>query len=337
MSADGCDSSVELALAVAAEIGEGPTWDEVTGTLLWVDILAGLIHRFDPSRGTDVMARIGCPVGSLGLRRRGGIVLALAHGFALASSEALDAALPPPRPSARTRYNASLSGQARSDESRSAGKTGGFPPTLVTSPVEGFSVDTTQVRFNDGNVDPEGRFLAGTMHWFERSALGSLYLLEPSGAVREVITDVIVSNGLAVSNDLRSLYYVDSPTGGVDIFDRNPDTGALSRRRRLIEIPRREGSPDGLTLDAEGFLWVAIWGGGQVRRYSSGGRLDRTLRLPVSQVTSLVFGGPRYEDLFITTARVGLSNSALAEQPHAGDVFWAHPGMVGLPSALFAG
>ncbi|WP_327590693.1 SMP-30/gluconolactonase/LRE family protein [Nonomuraea sp. NBC_00507] len=173
-------------------------------------------------------------------------------------------------------------------------------------------------RFNDGKADPWGRFWAGTLVSGTRGA-GTLYRLDPDGALRALVTGVSVSNGLGWSPDGRTFYYADSPTGGVDAFDHDPETGALAHRRRLIDIER--GRPDGLTVDAEGFVWVALWEGGAVQRYSPDGRLTRTVEIPARKVTSCAFGGPGLGTLYVTTARVGLSETELREQPHAGAIF----------------
>lgn len=309
---------VEVALPSRAELGEGPTWDDRTQSLLWVDIVAGRIHRFRPDLVTDVAADVGSTLGSVGLRAGGGLVLALADGLGLASADQVRAALP-------------------EDAGRPppGGRHAGV--ALDYERVPGFVVAGDAVRFNDGKVDPEGRFLAGTMHWHERDPLGALYQLEPGGQVSRLLKDVTVSNGLDVSDDCRTLYYVDSQGGGIDAFDRDPETGSLANRRQVAEVPRSGGVPDGLTLDHEGCLWVAVWGAGQVRRFSPDGRLVGVVEVPAKQVTSVAFGGARLDELFITTARIGQAPTALAAQPRAGDLFWCRPGVSGRPWPRFAG
>ena len=123
----------------------------------------------------------------------------------------------------------------------------------------------------------------------------------------------------------------------MDLFDTDPDTGALSGRRPFVAVPDADGIPDGLTLDAEGCLWLAIWDSGEVRRFTPEGRLDTVVRLPACQVTSAAFGGPDLGTLYITTAWEGLSPAARAEQPHAGDIFACVPGVTGRPPFLFGG
>lgn len=173
-------------------------------------------------------------------------------------------------------------------------------------------------RFNDGKADAWGRFWAGTMLRGTRGA-AAFYRLDPDGSLHTMFTGVSVSNGLGWSPDGKSMYYADSPTGQVDVFDHDPDTGALTNRRTLITAER--GHPDGLTVDADGFLWVAMWNGWAVQRFAPDGRLDRTVELPVQRVTSCTFGGSDLSTLYVTTARHGLSDRQLAEQPLAGGIF----------------
>ena len=200
--------------------------------------------------------------------------------------------------------------------------------------VPGFSIDRTALRFNDGKPDPWGNFIAGTMAWDETgNPPGSLYRLSPDGAVTELFGDVGLSNGLDWTDDRRLFYYSDTTIGRVDVFDCAPDTGALSGRRPFVDAAQ----PDGLTLDAEGCLWLAVWGSGEVRRYTPDGRLDTVVRLPAWQVTSAAFGGPDLATLYITCAWEGLTPAERAEQPHAGDIFACTPGVPGRPPFLFAG
>jgi len=142
-----------------------------------------------------------------------------------------------------------------------------------------------------------------------------------------------LSNGLDWSDDQKMFYYADSLSGGVDVFGTDPDTGALSGRRRFITVSG--GSPDGLTLDAESCLWLAVWGTGELRRYTPAGTLDTVVRLPVSQVTSAAFGGADLSSLYITTARENFTPADWQAQPQAGDIFACTPGVTGRLPYLF--
>ena len=192
------------------------------------------------------------------------------------------------------------------------------------------------LRFNDGACDPGGRFLAGTMAYDFRPGAGSLYRLERDLSVSRLIESVTISNGIGWSPDGSTMYYADTPTRRIDAFDYDVDSGAMTRRRPFVEI-EGEGRPDGLCVDVEGAVWVALWPGWSVRRYLADGTLDAILPLPVGQVSSCVFGGPALDELFITTAWSTLSDEQRAAQPLAGSLFRASVGTHGVPRESFAG
>ena len=189
------------------------------------------------------------------------------------------------------------------------------------------------VRMNEGGCDPHGAFYCGSMAYDVEAGAGSLYRLDPDGTVDVVVSGVTISNGLAWSPDGGTAYYVDTPTQRIDAFDYEQGRG-LSGRRAVVEVSSEDGSPDGLTIDSEGCLWVALWGGGAVRRYTPDGRLDAVVPLPVSQVTACTFGGAGLDQLYITTSRDGL---ATGDQPEAGALFRLTPGVRGLPTLPYAG
>jgi sugar lactone lactonase YvrE len=190
---------------------------------------------------------------------------------------------------------------------------------------------------NDGACDPNGRFWAGTVAPDGRPNSGILYRVEANGEVVSVVTGIGMSNGIDWSLDGLTMYHVDTRAGAVDAFSFDPELGTLSDRRRLIEIDSRDGVPDGLTVDAEGALWVAIWGGSHLRRYSPSGTMLSTATVPVSHVTSCIFGGPDLNVLYVTSARIGLHQAALARQRSAGGVFALNVGVRGRPSFRFDG
>ena len=192
------------------------------------------------------------------------------------------------------------------------------------------------IRFNDGKCDPTGRFWAGTMPYDEVRPVGSLYRLDPDGVVTRVLDGVTISNGLAWSLDGRTLYYIDTPTRCIDAFSFDTETGSITDRRTVVRIPDGVGWPDGMTIDTEGGLWVALWGGWAVHRYLDG-RLERVVNTPVAQPTSCAFGGPDLDELFITSAWKGLSPAERAAQPLAGSLFRLRPGVRGVAPVQFAG
>jgi sugar lactone lactonase YvrE len=186
------------------------------------------------------------------------------------------------------------------------------------------------LRMNEGGCDPDGRFYCGSMAYDKRPGAAALYRLDPDRSVKVVLENVTVSNGLDWSPDGSLAYYNDTDTGRVDIFDYEPEAG-LSGRRPFVET---EARPDGLTVDAEGGVWVALSNAGAVRRYTADGALDDVVELPVTKVTACAFGGPRLDELFITTSREGLDTGV---EPAAGSLFRTVPGVTGLPVREFAG
>ncbi|MCL6538916.1 MAG: SMP-30/gluconolactonase/LRE family protein [Acidothermus sp.] len=261
--------------------------------LRWVDMLAGDVLGMD---GERVGRRhVGSVAAALRPRARGGMVIAVERGFVLCDGDPLDPGVP-----------------LR------------LLPELWTDPT---------VRMNDGGCDPHGRFYCGSMAYDQAVGRGTLYRLDPDGSCHVVLTGVTVSNGIDWSPDGTRVYYNDSPTHRVWVFDDDPDAG-LTRRRVLVEIPDDDGVPDGLTVDAEGGIWVALYGGGAVHRYRPDGVLDHVIRLPVSRVTACTFGGADLRDLYITTSREGLPDGA---EPGAGALFRARPGVLGRLPRTFAG
>ena len=192
-------------------------------------------------------------------------------------------------------------------------------------------------RMNDGACDPAGRLWAGTMATDLSPSAGSLYRINSSLQVTPVLENVSISNGLDWSPDGRTLYFTDSTTKRVDAYDFDIDTGKIHNRRLLVDLPDPIATPDGMAVDAEGTIWVAMWDGGCVRRFSPDGTLLETLLLPVARPTSVAFGGPTLNQLFVTSARNGLTSRQLQDQRHAGALFVLEPGVTGRPPYLFRG
>lgn len=280
-----------VAANVHSIVGEAPTWDHMTGTLIWVDIHGKLVNRLDPESGEvrsqAVPQRIGCAVPTAS----GGLLLALEDGFWLAGAVAED-------------------------------------PRLVTG-VEGKPADA---RFNDGTCDRAGNFVAGTIAADFRAGGGALYRLDRHGAVTTLLDAVTLSNGIAFSPDGSTMYYVDTRTRNLRAFHYEESGGPLGEARVVLEVADEDGHLDGMTVDSDGYLWIALHGAGQVRRYSPSGVLDATIRLPVSKVTSCAFGGADLGDLYITSSSRKIDLSA---EPLAGAVFRYRAGVRGLPEVPF--
>ncbi len=281
-------------------LSEGPRWDEERQELLWVDILGRQIHR-----GTLAAD------GSLGHlltisldRDVGAVAPALASGYVVAAGP----------------------GFLFLDEDGSVRE--------MAQPEDG----RTDVRMNDAACDPQGRFWAGTMAYDESPGAGTLYRLELDASCTTVLTGLTIANGIGWSPDGSTMYLNDSGTGCLETFRFDSGSGAITNRRTLVRSEQPGVVPDGLTVDAEGGIWVAWWGGGAVNRYASDGSLLISVRLPVERPTSCAFGGPELETLFVTTAREGLDEDALARQPDCGRVFAISGlGVRGLPCQPYLG
>jgi sugar lactone lactonase YvrE len=192
-------------------------------------------------------------------------------------------------------------------------------------------------RLNDAKCDSRGRLWSGSISLQSERRACALYRVDADLTVTRAQDGVSVSNGIAWSPDEKTMYYVDTLARGIDAFDYDLETGAATNRRRLVDIERADGLPDGITVDSEGCIWLALYLGGAVRRYSPDGQLVEHVAMPVTAVTSCGFGGPQLTDLYVTTAQHGLSEAQLAKEQHAGALFRFRPGVTGLPTMQFAG
>ncbi|ANF96465.1 SMP-30/gluconolactonase/LRE family protein [Paenibacillus bovis] len=200
--------------------------------------------------------------------------------------------------------------------------------TLIHDPEEGRPGN----RFNDGKCDPVGRFLAGTMSLNGEEKQGALYSMDTTGHVRLLLGEVSTSNGLAWSSDHRTLYYIDTPTCQITAFDYDLEDGSIANGRAVAELDDSDGYPDGMTIDEEGMLWVARWGGSRVTRIDpSTGQVIGEVHVPAKCVTACTFGGADLDELYITTAR---EDDEAADSP-AGGVFVVRPGVKGIAAYTF--
>ncbi|QKV95132.1 SMP-30/gluconolactonase/LRE family protein [Streptomyces sp. NA02950] len=285
----------DIAVRATATLGEGPTWDPTTRRLIWVDVLAARVHTYDPATGHRTTLATEQHIGAAKPRAGGGLVVNLRDGIGLYGAD------------------------------------GGFR-WLVRDATPGR-------RGNDAAVAPDGSLWAGTMRYDEAPGGGTLARIAPDGARAEVLPDVTVSNGIGWSPDGRLMYYTDSPTRRIDVFDVPDVDGGrgpaeVSGRRPFARIEEGAGFPDGLCVDAEGAVWVALWDGGAIRRYVPDGTLDRVVDLPVPRPTACAFGGPDLSDLYVTSARVGVDPSAA---PLAGSVLVVPGAGRGSAQPAFAG
>ncbi|HDR51202.1 MAG TPA: SMP-30/gluconolactonase/LRE family protein [Mariniphaga anaerophila] len=205
---------------------------------------------------------------------------------------------------------------------------------LIANPEE----DIPGNRFNDGKCDPAGRFWAGTMSTTGKRQAGALYRLDADGSVHKMIDNVGTSNGIVWSLDKTKMYYIDTPTRKVMAWDYNNETGEISHPKTAVNVPEEMGYPDGMTIDADGNVWIALWSGSAVGCWNpETGELLRTIDVPAKNVTSVAFGDDDLGTLYITTARTGTSEEELEKFPHAGGVFKIRPGVKGVEAFFFKG
>jgi sugar lactone lactonase YvrE len=200
------------------------------------------------------------------------------------------------------------------------------------------SPDTVNIRFNDGKCDPAGRFWVGTMAMDNRKKGAMLYRIDKDKSIHQMLDSVTISNGIVWTADKKTMYYNDTPTGTVQGFDYNDKTGEITNRRVVIRIPRGGGGPDGMTIDADGNLWVALWGSGTVGKFDPRtGELLQKVIVPAQNVSSCAFGGKNLDILFITTARAWVNDAKLKEFPLSGGLFSVKPGVKGVPAEFYKG
>jgi sugar lactone lactonase YvrE len=275
------DIAFEVISHSPSYLAEGPIWDEQKQAILWVDILNGKILEFNLERKQVGTLEFDEPIGAVALFPDGDLLAAMQSGI----------------------YSI---------------KRGTTDRTFLCHPESGNPTN----RYNDGKCDPYGRFWIGSMAQDHKQGAGNLFTVYPNLKCNLQRSGVSISNGLAWSNDHKTLYYIDSPTRCIQAFDYNAESGTISNARVAFEIPEKEGVPDGMTIDSEGMLWIAHWDGWQVARWNpKTGEKLLGYKLPAAQITSCAFGGENLEDLYITSAREGLTDQDITSQPLAGSVF----------------
>ncbi len=281
-------------LTVGNTLGEGILWDSRREVLWWTDIQGRRLHRYDWSQG--MLQTLDTPerIGSFGLVA-GSDKLIAAFASGIAMYDA---------------YQQSVAWLARPEA-------------------------PAGIRFNDGRVDRNGRFWCGSMVEDEQcTGSGCLYSIDGTGEARCHLRGVGISNGLCVSPDGTRLYFADSPTRTISVYELLEPAGTLGKRRTFAQTPAG-AVPDGATVDADGCVWSAQWGSGRVVRYTPDGRVDRTLDVPTRHCTCVCFAGPDLDILCVTSAREGLDGPTLSAEPHAGDVFLYRAGAQGLPESEY--
>jgi sugar lactone lactonase YvrE len=302
----------KLAIDARDAIGEGPTWDSAGRRLVWLDNAVGTVHEAKPDGEGDWRESR-----RWNLARTTGAVLPRAKGglVVLAGTEVVTLS-----------ETGDIASFARID------------------------ADPNVVKLNDAKCDPQGRLWAGTYAHDFRPGVGALYRIDPDGTVTIMLEEVGLSNGLDWSPGGATFYYIDSFTGSVDGFDFDAVRGVISRRRKIVTIPPSDGGLDGMTVDREGCLWIALFGPGEVRRYTPDGALLMRVEASAPAVTSCAFGGLDGGDLLITSASLRIPDPILpiigwspamadkaAAAPGAGGLFVCRPGVTGRPATPFAG
>ena len=272
---------IETVVPETSLLGEGPVWDFRRKSIYWIDIFNGQIHEYNPSDQIHKVTSVNQMIGAMAICKNGRFIAALKNGFGFID--------------------------------RDSGAV-----SMITNPEP----ELPGNRFNDGKCGPDGRFWAGTMSHTDEPQKGSFYLLDKDLSVTKKIKDVSISNGISWSLDHSVFYYIDTPTFTVAAFDFDEVDATIKNKRIAIRIPENDGSPDGMTIDSEGMLWIAHWDGWQITRWNPlSGKKMLSIPFPVARVTSCCFGGEDFRDLYITSAKTGLTAVQLNEQPLAGSLF----------------
>jgi sugar lactone lactonase YvrE len=290
---------IEVLLDVKTTLGEGPLWDVGQQRLYWVDSFDGRVFRATAD-GRELRAwDVPQKIGSMAVRKDGnGAVLSLQRGFHLLDFSTGDV-------------------------------------TLIHDPEP----DRPANRLNDGKVDRQGRFVVGSMDTLEEGPNGALYQLSPDFSVKTLDQSIICSNGPCWSPDSRTFYFNDTWSGEIWAYDYDLATGAVANRRTFARVDTsRGGAADGSTVDAEGYLWNALVYDGRLVRYAPNGTVDRVIEMPVKKVTSVMFGGPELDILFVTSmAKLPLPRFP-ADGVQRGSLFAIHGlGIRGVPEPRFGG
>lgn len=289
---------IEHVAKVQNEVGESPRWDADEQALYWLDIWdSPAVFRLDPATRAWSRWTPGLPVTGQARRAGGGFVFATRQGLYFWDEQ---------------------TGESQ----------------FIHDP----EADNRPVRFNDGSADRLGRFWAGSTYADDQfRPAGSLYRLDADRRVSKMAGGLACSNGLGWSPDNRTMYVTAQFAWELLAFDFDPVTGEIANRRSFAKVPEADGLPDGLTVDAEGCVWSAQWGGWRITRYDSDGKIERVVKLPVPNPTSCVFGGPHLKDLYVTTAWLLLTDAEREAAPGSGDLFVIHTDIQGLPEPKFSG
>jgi sugar lactone lactonase YvrE len=291
-------NEIEHLVSSQNKLGETPIWSPEENTLYWVDWGGQPSCRFEPAIGRFTTYPVSMPVTALARRASGGLIAIAFQGL--------------------------YGWEPKTDEYK-----------LLYGPPE---PDHPDMCYNDAAVDRQGRLLVGTVNMRDPFLPeGSLYRLDPDGSFHTLDTGYATANGIGVSPDGRTLYVTDQRHRRIMTYDYDTDQGTVSNCHIFACLPDVEGMPDGLIVDAEGFIWSGHWDGWKLTRYDPDGKIERQIRFPVQHVISFAFGGRHLDELFVTTSAWDFGDAERKQQPWAGDLLSVHPGVKGLVEPAFAG
>jgi len=286
---------VSIAHKAEAALGEGAFWNQQTQEFYWIDIEGKQLHIFNPETKSNTSYDMPSRIGTVVPTTDNKALVALEDGI----------------------YNFDID-------------------TKELSLFAGIEADIPSNRFNDGKCDPAGRLWAGTMRMDESSPAAKLYSIEADGSYKERLDSITISNGIVWTKDKKTMYYIDTPTSNIRAYDYDVKTGDISNERIAVDIPKSLGFPDGMSIDENDKLWVGMWNGNAVIQFDPReGTVVCKIEVPARNVTSCAFGGKNLSTLYITSARVGMTDEELKQFPDAGSVFTVELNVKGVPSPVF--
>ena len=284
-----------LEYQIKAELGEGSFWNHETQELYWVDIISNQLHIYNPKTQTNRSVTTPSNIGTVVPIDKSRAVVALQDGIYIINTDSGD--------------------------------------TTLLSDVE---QDIPSNRFNDGKCDPSGRLWAGSMAYDQAPKVANLYMINSKGETNLKLDSVSISNGIVWTKDKKTMYYIDTPTLEIKAFDYDDTTGAISNQRIAVKVHDSLGYPDGMAIDENDKLWVGMWNGNAVICFDPiTGNVVSKIEVPAHNVTSCAFGGKNLDTLYITTARVDMTEEEQAKYPLAGSLFKAVPEVSGVKSPFF--
>ncbi len=289
------ENKVSLAYKTNAQLGEGAIWNYKTKELYWVDIEGKSLNIYNPKTSTNRVLETPSRIGTVVPKNDGKVLVALEDGI----------------------YNINLH-------------------TGKSSLFLNMKEELIGIRLNDGKCDPSGRFWVGSMHFDQIKGKAKLFCIKNKSEFETKIDSVTISNGIVWTSDYKTMYYIDTPTAQIKAYDFDNETGNISNGRIAVEIPETLGYPDGMTIDEDDMLWVGMWNGNAVIRFNPNtGKVIQKIEVPAHNITSCAFGGETLETLYITSARVDMTEEELKQYPLAGSVFKIKPGVKGVKSSFF--